>query len=278
MKNNINMSNIEKYLYLFTSENDTFNNIGWVEPIFITMTRAYQNDDQIDIYTDSTYLKSMIEKGYKPNKTYSPIEKVQNKKGLDKISNHLAKIMLQNFTELSPNDKKDLRDYLQYLFFELMNNVADHAHSHVGGYVMAQYYQKNKKIQFAVADRGIGFLRNLKLKFSIQTEEEAMQKALEKGVTATIEKMYGHEKNAGYGLYAMFEILKMTGGRFVIISNDTLLRYEDNNFQTKKLEKPWKGVVVAFEFDEAKIDYDMDYFKRNYLWSEIIDDEDEDYF
>jgi len=35
---------------------------------------------------------------------------------------------------------------------------------------------------------------------------------------------------------------------------------------------------VAFEFDEANIDYDMDYFKRNYLWSEIIDDEDEDYF
>lgn len=275
---NIKISNIEDYLYLFNSKNTVFNDINWVEPIFITMVRAYQNDEKIDIFTDSTYLRSMIDKDYESNKTYSPIEKVQNRNGLDKISNHLTEIMLKNFTELSLVDIKDLKNYLQYLFIELMNNVADHAHSHVGGYVMAQYYPTNKKIQFAVADRGIGFLSNLKLKFSIGTEEEAILKALEKGVTATQQKMYGHEKNAGFGLYAMFEILKMTGGRFVIISNDALLRYENGSFKSKKLNDCWKGVVVSFEFDEANIDYDMDYFKRNYLWSEIINDEDEDYF
>ena len=275
---NIYMSNIEDYLYMFNSKNDNFSAINWVEPIFITMIRAYQNDEQINIFTDSDYLKNMIEKDYKFNKTYSPIEKVQNINGLDKISTHLTEIMLKNFTELSPADTRDLKNYLQYLFIELMNNVADHAHSSVGGYVMAQYYPRNKKIQFAVADRGIGFLSNLKLKFYINTEEEAIIKALEKGVTATKQTMYGHEKNAGFGLYAMFEILKMTGGRFVIISNNTLIRYQNDSFQSKKLENPWNGAVVAFEFDEANINYDMDYFKRNFLWSEIINDEDEDYF
>ena len=70
----------------------------------------------------------------------------------------------------------------------------------------------------------------------------------------------------------------MTEGSFVIISNDTLVRYEDGHFETKILDNPWKGVVVSFEFFEANINYDMDHFKRNYLWSEIIDDEDEDYF
>ena len=275
---NIYMSNIEDYIYLFNSKNDTFNDINWIEPIFITMIRAYQNDEDVNIFTNSSYLKSMIIQEYKQNKTYSPIEKVQGRNGLDKISTHLTEIMLKNFTELSPADTKDLKNYLQYLFIELMNNVADHAHSHVGGYAMAQYYPKNKKIQFAITDRGIGFLTNLKLKFNIDTEEEAIIKALEKGVTATIQKMYGHEKNAGFGLFAMFEILKMTGGKFVIISNDTLLRYESGNFTIKILSHPWKGVVVAFEFDEANINYDMDYFKKNYLWSEIINDEDEDYF
>ncbi|MDQ1340437.1 MAG: hypothetical protein QG567_1594 [Campylobacterota bacterium] len=278
MKNNINMSNIEDYLCMFASKNDIFNDIGWVEPIFITMVRAYQNNKNIDIFTDSGYLKNMIKRDYKQNKTYTPIEKVHNRNGLDKISSHLAEIMSKNFTKLSSDDTKDLKDYLQYLFIELMNNVADHAHSEVGGYVMAQYYPINKKIQFAVADRGVGFLSNLKLKFSVETEEEAIYKALEKGVTATLQKMYGHEKNAGFGLYAMFEILKMTGGRFVIISNDTLLRYENGSLQSKKLDNHWRGVVVAFEFDEANINYDMDHFKRNYLWSEIINDEDEDYF
>lgn len=275
---NINISNIENYLYMFNAENNQFNDIQWVEPIFIAMARAYQNDKKIDIQTNNQYLKSMIKNEFKEGKTYSPVERIHDRNGLEKISSHLTSVMLKNFS-LSPQDTRDLRDYLQYLFLELMNNVADHAHSKVGGYVMTQYYPENKKVQFVVADRGVAFLENMKLNFSdIDNEEEAILKALKKGVTSTVQKVYGQEKNAGYGLYAMFEILKMTGGRFVIISNDTLLRYEGNNFQTKKLENPWRGVVVAFEFDEANIDYDMDYFKRNYLWSEIIDDEDEDYF
>ena len=69
--------------------------------------------------------------------------------------------MLKNFTSLLPTDLKDLRDYLQYLFLELMNNVADHAHSPVGGYAMAQYYLTGKKIQFVVADRGVAFLKKI---------------------------------------------------------------------------------------------------------------------
>lgn len=88
--------------------------------------------------------------------------------------------------------------------------------------------------------------------------------------------MYGSEKNAGFGLYAMLEILKETKGSFVIISNDTLVRYKSDNYDVKKLDKAWKGVVVAFEFDEAQINFSMDDFNRNYLWGNI--DEDEDYF
>lgn len=274
----IKISNIESYLYLL-DDNTEFNNISWIEPVFIAMIRAYQNEKRIDIKTNSHYLRNMIENGFQDNKTYTPIEHVLTRKGLEEISTHLTSIMINNFVGLSKDDEKDLKHYLQYLFLELMNNVADHSHSKVGGYVMAQYYPNNKKVQFVVADRGVAFLENMKLNFSdINNEEEAIFKALKKGITSTIQKMYGQEKNAGFGLYAMFEILKMTEGSFVIISNDTLVRYECGSFETKILEQPWKGVVVAFEFFEANINYDMDYFKRNFLWNEIVGDEDEDYF
>ncbi len=220
----------------------------------------------------------MITYTYKAGKNYSPIETIISRGGLDEISDHLATIMLNCF-DLTPTDTKDLRDYLQYLFIELMNNIADHSHSRVGGYVMTQYYEHNRKVQFVAADRGVGFLENIKLNYSgIETEEQAIMKALEKGVTSTRARMYGQPKNAGFGLFAMFEILKMTGGRFVIISNDTLVRYENGDFETKILSNTWKGVAVAFEFFEVNIDHDMDFFKRNYLWSEIINDKDEDYF
>ena len=274
----ITISNIENYTDLFENNNTQFNDISWIEPIFIGMLRAYQKDKEINIQTNNSYIKDMILKNYKQNSSFSPIEHINNSRmGLEKISTQLTNIMLQNFNSLDDEDIKDLKHYLQYLFLELMNNVADHAHSPIGGYSMAQYYPNNKKIQFVVADRGIAFLENIKLNFNdITNEEEAIFKALKKGITSTKQKMYGQPKNAGFGLYAMFEILKMTGGRFVIISNNRLIRYENQKYITKKLQTPWKGVVVAFEFFEANIDYDMDSFKRIFLWN--LEKEDDDFY
>lgn len=274
----IKISNIEKFISLFQNNNTSFQNISWVDPIFIGMLRAYQKDEKLMIQTDNSYIKNMILQEYTSSGTFSPIENIENSRmGLEKISTHLTNIMLQNFTALDEKDITDLKHYLQYLFLELMNNVADHAHSPVGGYTMAQYYPQEKKIQFVVADRGVAFLKNIQLNFSdIKNEEEAIYEALKKGVTSTQQKMYNQPKNAGFGLYAMFEILQMTGGRFVIISNDTLVRYENEKYSTKKLQHSWKGVVVAFEFFEANINHDMDYFKRNFLWK--IDEEDDDFF
>ena len=166
-------------------------------------------------------------------------------------------------------------EWAQYLFSELLNNVADHAHSSVGGFTMAQYYPTGKKIQFAVADCGVGFLENICLNYKeINTEGEAILKALEKGVTSTKARMYQTFKNAGHGLYAMFEILQMTGGTFVIISNNTLVRYDGEKIVITELLHPWNGAVVAFEFFENNINFNMDYIKQNILWNDREDEDD----
>jgi len=169
-------------MFLFENDNTQFNNISWVEPIFIGMIRAYQKDKKLTIQTNNSYITNMIFQDYITNNTFSPIENIKNSRmGLEKISTHLTNIMLQNFTALDKQDITDLNHYLQYLFLELMNNVADHAHSPVGGYTMAQYYPTEKKIQFVVADRGVAFLKNIQLNFSdIYNEEEAIFKALKK--------------------------------------------------------------------------------------------------
>lgn len=275
MAKKIKLSNIEHFLYLFNNHNSIMEDIKWLEPIFVSMVSAYNEDVDFDTDTDNIYLTNMLNLKYKENSTYSPIEKIHTRNGLEKISTHLTNKMMQNFSNLDTSDAKDLQQYLQYLFLELMNNVADHSQSI--GHVMAQYYPTNKKVQFSIADRGVGFLKNIQLKYNgIETEEQAILKALEKGVTATPEKMYGQEKNAGYGLYAMVEILKQTNGEFVIISNDTMIRYRDNTTKVYKLEDQWKGVVVAFRFDEAGINFPMDHFKKNYLWNDL--EEEKDFF
>ena len=236
------LSNIENYINLFDNENTSFPYDGWAEPIYAAMIRAYQTEKGLAVTIGHDYIRNMILSEYRENRTYSPIEFIRDRNGLEAISTHITNIMLQNFSHLDKVDMKDLRDYLQYLFLELMNNIADHSHSI--GCTMAQYFPKSKKIQFVAADRGVGFLKNMLLNFNdVHNESEAIFKALAKGITSTKQKMYGQEKNAGYGLYAMFEILKMTGGKFVIISNDTLVRYENNNFKEPiNLTNPRKGV------------------------------------
>ena len=120
----IKISNIENHTNLFNENNDRFDGIKWLEPLFIVMTSAYDEDTEFELQTNNQYLFKMLTSTYEENKTYSPVEKVKTRQGLEKISSHLTSIMLQNFGELSFNDKKDLRDYLQYLFLELKNLIS----------------------------------------------------------------------------------------------------------------------------------------------------------
>lgn len=276
----ITIDNIENYMHLFDGKNANFGSPSYAEPIYAAMIRAYQNDAHLDITTGSEYIRTVILNDHKPNKTYSPVENIEtHNRGHEAICSHLTDVMLQNFITLSQVDRKELKNYLQYLFSELMNNVSDHSHSSVGGYTMAQYFTSKKKIQFVVADRGVGFLENMRLNFTdVDNEFEAIQKALIKGITSTRARMYGAPKNAGFGLSAMFEILRMTGGSFVIISNDTLVRCDkDENITSKKLSTPWKGVVVAFEFYQSFIAHDFADFQRRFLVGDVLE-EDEDFF
>ncbi|WP_345969621.1 ATP-binding protein [Sulfurimonas sp. HSL1-6] len=273
----IGIDNIEHHLHLFQGQNTSFPFQGWCEPIYAAMIRAYQNDNGLTVTIGNDYIKNMITGEYRTNATYSPIETIIGRAGIEKISLHTTDIMLKNFPSLKPEDKKDLKDYLQYLFIELMNNVADHAHSAVGGYTMAQYFPSGRHIQFVVADRGVGFLENMRLNYDdVSSELDAIVRAFNKGVTSTRQTMYGAAKNAGFGLYAMLQIMLETGGKFVVISNGAMMRY-NGEFDMIDLDVPWKGVIVAFEFDEAKINHDMDYFRNTYLWGEDLG-EDEDFY
>lgn len=275
----VTIDNIENYIHLFSNKNTSFPEQSWCEPIYAAMIRAYQNHEKLAVTIGNDYIRKMITTEYQSHKSYSPIECIFQRTDVDKIADHITQIMLKNFHDLSLVDQKDLRDYIQYLFTELMNNVADHSHSPVGGYAMAQYFPSSKNIQFVVADRGVGFLRNLLLNFDdIDNELAAIIKALQKGITSTEAVMYGTHKNAGFGLYAMYEILNLTGGKFVIISNDALLRYSHGTYYTQTLSPAWNGVVVAFEFEEANINHNMDYFRKNYLWKEALEEEDEDFY
>ena len=275
----IRINNIE-YAFNTGIDNNGYAKSKWIEPVFVVALKAKLEDENLNYKLKNSYLMNMFNNKYNPNTSYSPIERIINRgENIDKVAKQLSSVMLKNYSDLNERDIKDLNDYLFYLFTEMMNNVIDHSKSSVGGFAMAQYYEKNRKIQFAIADRGVGFLENVKLKLSnISNEIEAIEKALAKGFTATTQTMYGQERNAGYGLYAMTKIIEQVEGKFVIISNDGLYRYDTftKKIERKILDTPYKGVIIAFEFEEGNINLSLDEFKKSYLW--ITDEEEEDFY
>lgn len=250
--------------------------IDWAEPIAISMIKAYQSENNITTLNNlNDYIEVMLTGSLSANAKYTSIEQVSSRADVENITAHLTSTILTNFTDLEPYHQKDLKKYLQYLIAEILNNVADHSGSAHGGYAMAQYYPTKRKVQVAVADSGVGFLEHIRHDYpDITTDEKAIIKAIEMGVTASSNRMYGHERNAGYGLYALLEIIKATKGQVVIISNSGILRCKNGQITTGTLNESWKGTVVAFEFIEKNTDFDFEQMMSKCMYIE----DDEDFF
>ncbi|MCW8895456.1 MAG: ATP-binding protein [Sulfurimonas sp.] len=274
----IRLGNIHTKLNYFTPHEFGLNYVGWAEPIAVSMIKAYQTYHDIDkVENLNDYIELMLDGRLSANSKYTSIEQISSRGDVEDITAHLTATILTNFIDLEPLHQKDLKKYLQYLIAEILNNVADHSGSTNGGFAMAQYYPTKRKVQVAVADSGVGFLKHIHKAYpKITTDEEAIKKAIEMGVTASNNRMYGHERNAGYGLYALIQIIKETRGKVVIISNFGMLRCVDGEITTCTLDKSWNGTVVAFEFIEKNTDYEFEQMMSKCMFME--DEDDEDFF
>ena len=272
----IRLCNIDCRLDYFTSRNFGVKYIDWAEPIAVSMIKAYQSSNLIkSIDNLNEYIEIMLSGRLISNGKYTSIEQVNSRAEVESITAHLTTTILTNFTDLEPLHQQDLKKYLQYLIAEILNNVADHSGSKHGGFAMAQYYPTKRKVQVAVADSGVGFLSHIgNIYPEVTTDEEALIKAIEMGVTASSNRMYGHERNAGYGLYALLEIIKATKGQVVIISNTGILRCINGEITTGTLSEGWNGTVVAFEFIEKNTDYDFEQMMSQCMYVE----DEEDFF
>jgi len=281
----LKFSNIQEQIDFFSESkfSDMGSDISWSEPIGTVMLKAHAETHgiTIDAIPCNSYIRNMLTLGidHQPIKpTYTPIVQIKGRYQTEQIRDSLTSTIMRNFSMLSYADQSDLRRYLNHMFSELLNNVSDHSFSDIGGFAMAQYYENHKKVQFAIADKGCGFLANIQAKFpEIQTEEAAIFKAMERAVTASKNYVYDQSRNAGYGLYTLETILNHSNGNLIIISNDTMIKIEAGNKAAYKLSIPWDGVVVAFEFFEENTNYNFETIQK--IWSAVKEgEEEEDFF
>ncbi len=273
----IKFSNIENLLQLLQGDDDiTLENVNLIEPIGIALLKLYIVANPTCAITVSGHgvynLTALLSGEADIAREYTPLAQFDKATpNIDEIASNVTDIVVSNTTaHISTLDQEDLGLYLKYLISEMMDNVTSHSCSICGGFIAAQYHSKSNKVQVVIVDNGVGLLSSLSTHFTLANETEAISKAMEKAVTGSNSfKPYTNvPKHAGLGLFFLSEILERTRGRYLIISNGTIYRSLEDNFQ--ELDTSLKGTVIAFEIYEEGLEYEF-----NQLFN-MIRDEDVD--
>lgn len=124
---------------------------------------------------------------------------------------------------------------VEWSLWEIMDNVPNHAESPVGGFVQATAYKTSNRVEFVVADNGVGIPDSM----GMVNHADALRKAIDEGVTRD------PAKNAGNGLYGSYRVASLSGGIFEIHSlNGFFLCNREGKIVNKRETVPYIGTSV----------------------------------
>lgn len=160
---------------------------------------------------------------------------------------------------------------------ELLDNVWSHGKS--TGYAAAQVYPKFDRIEFAIADHGLGFKQEMELNSHlVESDRHAIDWCITKGNSTkhaddedewaqwlppdaerspygkNVSTKTSDNHHQGLGLYKLVEFVKGFGGKLHLITGSCMLHI-DRKQQTSYHESLpyWQGVAVACSFSQKKL-------------------------
>jgi hypothetical protein len=152
-----------------------------------------------------------------------------------------------------PQRRTAFFNVLSFSVREVFRNVFEHGETDEL-YYCAQYWPNSDKVEFAVADSGIGIRRSLgqNPNFRYQLDKEALEAALLPSVSGKTHAPRTSTTwfNSGYGLY-MINRLARNGGSFVIASGESaicLTPKTKTNFSTS-----FSGSILRVSFRVSEI-------------------------
>lgn len=133
------------------------------------------------------------------------------------------------------------RDIVAIPLPEIINNVFDHSGSLIGCCISAQAYPREKQLMFSVTDLGVGFLKNLLLRYpQLNCEKDAIDLAVQLGVSSK-----SRSSNCGAGLDILTGWLRTHHGEIEIISYDGLWKQgQDGHRSRRTLSFAFPGTCI----------------------------------
>jgi hypothetical protein len=131
---------------------------------------------------------------------------------------------------------------------EIFSNSAIHSETKMGIFVCGQYYHLQQRLDFTIADLGIGIRKNLIDKIGLKLPaEKAIHWALEGNHTTKRGPIPG-----GLGLKLLRGFIKLNKGRLQVVSDLGFWeQHPDGSYEMFPLTNPFPGTVVNIQINTA---------------------------
>lgn len=159
----------------------------------------------------------------------------------DYIENEL--IHRAEMPAMSPGLLKKFRESI----FEIFSNAVLHSRTELGIFSCGQFFPKRHRLDFSVADLGVGMRQNIKDNTGLDLSAEAAIQWATAGRNTTKRGPVP----GGLGLKLLGEFIDLNGGCIQIVSDAGYWKRENRTTTTAPLNQPFPGTVVTVEINTA---------------------------
>jgi hypothetical protein len=144
---------------------------------------------------------------------------------------------------MSPGLVKRVRESV----FEIFSNSVIHSQTKLGIFSCGQYFPRRHRLDFSVADLGVGIRKNVMEHTGLDlAAEQAIVWATQGRNTTKRGKIPG-----GLGLKLLGEFINLNGGWLRIVSDAGCWKLEKGRTSITRLDYPFPGTVVSLEIDTS---------------------------
>lgn len=160
------------------------------------------------------------------------------------FANYIEKQMVgKGIPEMSSGLVKKFRESI----YEIFSNAVIHSQTKLGIFSCGQYFPKKHRMDFSVADLGVGIRQNLHGRLGLDLPaEQAINWALEGKNTTKSGPIPG-----GLGLKLLREFIELNQGRIQVVSDKGYWELCRGEVVTKSFSTPFPGTVVNIEINTA---------------------------
>ncbi len=132
---------------------------------------------------------------------------------------------------------------------EIFGNAVDHSGTQLGIFACGQFFPKAHRLDFSIADLGIGIRENIQNRIGLTLDSTAAIEWAVSGDNTTRQREDG--KPGGLGLKLIREFIKLNEGKMQIISGIGYWSTTPKGIEKKDFALPFPGTVVNIEINTA---------------------------